>query len=104
MDILKQIWAVLFPYRAHLEDEVVYLRSQLAQKDRRLVEMQDTLAVMATGSSKTPREPREPKPPVHGQPIGWDAKREQLRRDREKNGPSEAEPKDGASATHSTGR
>ena len=33
----------IFPYQKHLEQEIEYLRAQLAQKDRRIDEMQQSL-------------------------------------------------------------
>lgn len=39
-DTLGAILHMLFPYRTHLEAEVLYLRSQLARADRRIEELE----------------------------------------------------------------
>ena len=44
MKYLRPLFAALFPYRAYLEAEIEYLKAQLAQKQRRIDEMQEMLA------------------------------------------------------------
>ena len=70
---LADVSAFLFPLRTHLESEIEYLRSQLAQKQRRIDELQDALVVVATPAPKVQfeREPSGKLIPV--QPRGWDA-------------------------------
>jgi len=75
-DFLSRLRTFLFPYRTHLEAEVEYLRSQLAQRQRRVDELQEAMVVVAVPPPKTPREPK-PLPPV--QPRGWEALRYQHR-------------------------
>ena len=43
MSWLRSLLLILFPYRQHMTEEIDYLRAQVAQKQRRIDEMQDTL-------------------------------------------------------------
>jgi len=61
--------AALFPYRAHLEDEIDYLRGQLAQKQRRIDELQDRMVFAP------PVRAKDPVPTAKASkiaPRGWD--------------------------------
>jgi DNA-directed RNA polymerase subunit F len=62
----------IFGYRKHLEEEVDYLRSQLAQKQRRIDELQEKLLEIAKPVVKPiqERKPAEKVRPI--QPRGWD--------------------------------
>ena len=74
--------SMLFPYRTHLEEEVVFLRSLVAQRDRRITEMQDAINAVAL----KPREPFERSVPkfVETPPKGIEAVRAYNRRQRER--------------------
>lgn len=62
----------LFPYRTHLEEEVVYLKGQLAQKQRRIDELQEQLVGLLKPAPKTPRSV-PPVPAIVAK--GWDGYR-----------------------------
>lgn len=62
---LGAIVHMLFPYRTHLEAEVLYLRSQLARADRRIEELEGKLTPIPA-----PHRPA-PKLPTLKQPIDW---------------------------------
>ena len=79
---------LLFPCRTHLEAEVEYLRAQLAQKDRRLDEMQQALSSnLKFWQDKSKEEVKrrliaaQEKKPLTGQiqPRGWDQVRATMR-------------------------
>lgn len=70
---LSDIGLLLFPYRAHLESEIEYLRTQLAQRDRRLVELENRLIEAKPGIPVF----REPKPVPINKPRGWEEYRRQ---------------------------
>src|SRR6202034_572674 len=84
VNLFYQLRAFLFPYRTHLEEEiadlkfrhvqeVTYLRSQLAQRQRRVDELQEFL-IESRNKNPPPRAPRpEPPPPHAAKPVGWDA-------------------------------
>lgn len=61
----------LFPYRTHLEDEIEFLRAQLAQQARRY----DELQAMLLQPKPAATAPRAPAPIVMPKPMGWDAYR-----------------------------
>jgi hypothetical protein len=63
---------VLFPYRSHLEEEIVYLRGQMAQRDRRLQVLEDALTEITRPQPKAPKE--APQTAVFSQ-RGWDGYR-----------------------------
>lgn len=69
-DFYDRLRVFLFPYRAHLEEEVDYLRAQLAQRQRRVDELQEALIESKTPPAKTPRSEPRPLPPV--KPRGWE--------------------------------
>jgi hypothetical protein len=83
--------ALLFPYRTHLEEEIIYLRGLVSQKDHRIHELQDLLAKQGTRAI-VPRETHIPVIPVKIQPKGFD----ELRAERRKNPPEEPEAIPGA--------
>jgi len=65
--------ALIFPYRAHLEREIVWLKEQLAQKQRRVDELQEALIESAKRPAMKIQYKQEPDgklTPV--QPRGWD--------------------------------
>lgn len=70
---LSEIVAVLFPYRTHLEDEVKYLREQLAQKQRRIDEMRDWQQRFVGALTK--RTEKKPPALVPVRPHGWEQAR-----------------------------
>ena len=65
----------LFPYRTHLEEEIEYLKSQLAQRDRQIHALQDILAnrLKPVVEARVPKEAGGKIPSVT--PKGWDAYR-----------------------------
>lgn len=69
---LTDVRAFLFPYCTHLEAEVEYLKGQLAQKQRRIDEMQDAINKAAL---KPATVRLQPAPPHAVPPKGWDAYR-----------------------------
>jgi hypothetical protein len=70
MNRFRSILAALFPYRAHLEAEIEYLREQVAQKQRRIDILLDAVVKAAAPKAVIPREP--PAPIKSVQPRGWD--------------------------------
>lgn len=70
---LRTIWRALFPYRSHLEDEIVYLRTQLARANRRIDELEGRITPIPQ-----PRRPA-PKLPEIKQPIDLATLKEQNR-------------------------
>lgn len=62
---LGAIVHMLFPYRTHLEAEVLYLRSQLARADRRIEELEQRLNPVAKPHRVAPKLPELK------QPIDW---------------------------------
>lgn len=74
---LDELKAFLFPYRTHLEREIEYLKSQVAQHQRRidvLTERPPLKDVLAKDLMR-PAVPRTNRPT----PIGWEATRAQER-------------------------
>ena len=66
---------LLFPYRTHLEAEIVWFQEQLAQKQRRVDELQDALVAVKQPSMKIQYERKPDGKLVAVQPHGWDAYR-----------------------------
>lgn len=83
----------LFPYRAHLEAEIDYLRAQLAQKQRRIDALQESLIEISKPAPRVYLSKDDPKIQVRVQPKGWDA----VRADRKANPEPKEEP-DGVSS------
>jgi hypothetical protein len=79
----REFMAILLPYRAHLEDEVDYLRGQVAQKQRRIDEMQATINTFTLGLVKKTAERREPVSIPNNKPRGWDDYRRTRKHDSE---------------------
>jgi hypothetical protein len=77
--LARLLRACLFPYRAHLEEEVLYLRGLVSRKDRRLHELQEMLAQQGV-RAVIPRDPKVAAIPVNLRPRGWE---EYRRRERE---------------------
>lgn len=73
---LDSLRGFLFPYRTHLEEEVDYLRAQLAQRQRRIDELQESLIEAKTPRPPAPRPEPKPMPPV--KPRGWEKMRTSL--------------------------
>lgn len=73
MEWLKQLIRILFPFRTHLLEEIDMLRAQLAQRNRRIDELQESLLLIV--------KPAPPRPiptlrtPVNVKPVGWDSVR-----------------------------
>ena len=86
---------LLFPYRTHLEAEVEYLREQLAQEKRRVVELQNAILEMKQPSPRVYLSNATDKQPVKVtvQPRGWDAYRA-ARRNQEEDDNGEGERRD----------
>jgi hypothetical protein len=82
---LPELSAFLFPYRTHLEQEIVYLKEQLAQSQRR----GDTLQYELTSMKKTTVLVRSKTDVTPVVPKGWDATRAYERKHRDTR---EAEP------------
>lgn len=76
MSWLRQLLGALFPYRRHLEEEINYLRGQVAQKQRRIDELQEALI---EHQKLAPKLLKERLTPIRTQPLGWDAYRENQR-------------------------
>lgn len=70
MKRIAEIWNMFFPYRNHLENEVAYLRDQVAQKQRRIDEMREWQHEFLSRAF----ERRNHKPPerVDVKPRGWE--------------------------------
>lgn len=79
MKRLEIILRLIFPYRTHLEQEVEYLKAQLAQNQRRVDEMRELVSNWASKiAEKKPREPLiEPMNPV--KPTGFGEYKQKLR-------------------------
>jgi hypothetical protein len=79
---LSEIGAFLFPFRAHLEREIDFLKAQLAQERRRVDQLQAGLidAKRPTVQMVRPIVSNVAKPV----PKGWDATRMELRDERAK--------------------
>lgn len=71
--VLGAIFKMLFPYRTHLEAEVLYLRSQLARADRRIEEIEGKLTPIPA-----PHRPA-PKLPTLKRAINWETYKEMNR-------------------------
>jgi hypothetical protein len=74
--MMQHLIPFLFPYRAHLEAEIVWFQEQLAQKQRRIDELQEALIGLKQPSMKIQyvQKPDGALAPVT-QPRGWDALR-----------------------------
>lgn len=72
MNWLRAILDTLFPLRRHLLEEIDYLRAQVAQKQRRIDELQDALLTKPI-ASRAESIPRGTPPAVPSKPLGWDA-------------------------------
>jgi len=78
---------LLFPYRSHLEQEVEWLKHQLAQEKRRSDALMERLS--PTSTTATPAIPPatvRPRVSIKTQPLGWDAYREQKRQEEVEDG------------------
>ena len=69
----------LFPYRSHLESEVEYLRTQLAQSQRERRELEALIADLAKPAPKVQYESKPDGKLIPVQPRGWDAYRDKRR-------------------------
>jgi hypothetical protein len=65
---MREFLAIIFPYRYHLEQEIEYLKGQLAQEKRRIVELQDKI-VLAALRQQIQRPAPAPVEPV--KPRDW---------------------------------
>lgn len=77
---MKDWLKYIFPYRTHLENEIEYLKAQLAQKQRRIDEMMDAINRVALKKAE-PVERKQAKAVIPVQPKGWDAYRASRRLD-----------------------
>lgn len=82
---IDKLWEFLFPYRAHLEREIAYLKAQLAQERRRVDVLQEGILESKRPIPNSPRGALTNKRPV---PIGWDATRAEERHAASKDEPS----------------
>jgi hypothetical protein len=73
--MMEHMVPFLFPYRAHLEAEIDWLKAQLAQKQRRMDELQDALIEIKKPSLKIQYERKPDGQMIPVQPRGWDAYR-----------------------------
>lgn len=73
MKWLKELMNILFPMRVHLAEEIDYLRAQVAQKQRRIDELQEALIELKKPAPKVIMPPVETK--IVRQPLGIDAVR-----------------------------
>lgn len=74
---LNAILKLVFPFRAHLEDEVVYLKARLARADRRIEELEGRF-------NPVPAERRPPpKLPTLKRAIDWTTYKDMNRQDAE---------------------
>lgn len=55
--IVNLLYRALFPYRSHLEDEIVYLRAQLARADRRIDELEGKITPIPLPRRPAPKLP-----------------------------------------------
>ena len=69
---MHELRKFLFPMRYHLLEEVAYLRQQLAQKQRRVDELQDALVEIRKPQPKAV-DARTPAPYIPLKPHGWEA-------------------------------
>jgi hypothetical protein len=70
----------LFAYRAHLNEEIDYLKDQLAQRQRRIDELQESLIQIAQKPTMKVQHRQAPDgklAPI--QPRGWEELRKQRR-------------------------
>ena len=74
---LSDIAALLFPLRTHLEREIAYLQSQLAQERRRVDVLQEGL-IQAKRPSVLIPAPRTTSA-TRPKPVGWEATRAEIR-------------------------
>lgn len=67
---LREFIAAVFPFRAHLEAEIDYLKAQLAQERRRSDELRQALVEV-----KMPKLVLRdvPRPTANPKPQGWEA-------------------------------
>jgi len=63
---------MIFGFRKHLEDEIEYLRGQLAQKQRRVDELQEALVAVAKPAPRVVFEKKPDGKLVKVQPKGWE--------------------------------
>lgn len=75
--ILQALYRTLFPYRSHLEDEIVYLRAMLARSDRRIEELEGRITPIPQ-----PRRPA-PKLPTLKQPVDFQTMKQRSREEDE---------------------
>ncbi len=73
----SDIIVAIFPLRSHMEQEIEFLKSQLAQERRRVDVLQEGLI-----SAKRPSVPVSParvNPNIKPKPVGWEATRAEMR-------------------------
>lgn len=73
--MMQHLVPFLFPYRTHLEAEIVWLQEQLAQKQRRCDELQEALIGIKQPSMKIQYKRKPDGKLVPTQPRGWDSYR-----------------------------
>ena len=71
--LLNLLYRTLFPYRSHLEDEIVYLRAMLARSDRRIEELEGKITPIPQ-----PRRPA-PKLPTLKHPVDFQTMKQRSR-------------------------
>ena len=90
-EFLSIVWAFLNPHKQHLNEEIEYLRNQLAQRQRRIDELQEALIEAAKKPAMKIQYKQEPSGKLTPlQPRGWEEYRAQRRQDQAKEGESDA--------------
>jgi hypothetical protein len=85
---LREILAILFPARTHLYEEIDYLRAQVAQKQRRIDELQDEIIELKRPEPKVvATQAPDGKVTIPAQPRGIEA----FKANRRNNPPDEPE-------------
>jgi hypothetical protein len=91
MERFRQFISILFPVRTHIYEEIDYLRAQLAQKQRRIDELQEALIELKRPTPKVQLEQKPDGKMVPIQPRGIEA----YRAARRANPPQETDPVEG---------
>jgi hypothetical protein len=89
MNWLRDLLNTLFPYRALVAEELDYLRAQLAQKQRRIDELQD--ALISSKIAVPVERMRVERPSIKPAPRGID----EVRAFRRENPPEQPKPEEG---------
>ena len=77
---LSDLSRFLFPFRDHLEGEIAFLKAQLAQRSRKVDELQEVLIAIAKPAPIAPRPAPVPVAPLK---TGWNAYRSHIDQDKQ---------------------